>query len=1152
MNFYTNVACVGSHIYYRGVKDGRRVREKIEYEPTLYTKSADLDSPFRTLHGEPLEPKRFNSIYDARDFVKTYEDVVGFTIYGNSRYEYAYIAEEHPEELIEWTPEKIVIAYLDIEVGSENGFPKPEDAQEELTAITVKLSTSPDYFVFGCGEFTSTDSTVQYIRCADEDDLIRNFLAFWKEADPDVVSGWSIKTFDIPYLVNRLKRLYGDATANRLSPWGRIYEKQEHLYNREMITYDLVGISILDYLQLFRKFSPNASQESYRLDYIASVELKKKKLSYADYDSLHDLYKKNYQLFIEYNIQDVRLVEELNAKGGLIDMALTLAFDNKTNFDDVFSQVLMWDCICYNFLLRDNIIVPPKVHRSKDKAYEGAYVKDPQIGFFKWVASLDLNSLYPHLMMQYNLSPETLVEPDEYSTTLRDILVAAPAHSLVEPLLTQSVDLAMLRENGVTMTPNGQFFRISKQGFLPKIMQKMYNDRVGYKKKMIESKKLYEKETDPEARKKLEFLISRYKNLQLAKKVSLNSAYGACGNEHFRFFDIRIAEAVTLAGQLSIRWIENALNRYMNGLLKTEKKDYIIASDTDSVYLHLAPLIDKVFPPGTAIIKIIDAMDTICREKLTPFITQQYGELALYMNAYEQKMEMKRESLCFPGSTWVETSSGKKHIRDIVVGDSVLTHAGRYKKVTKVYSSKYTDDFVEIRFRRGRGDLRASVKSTPDHPFLVERGGVTSWVASKDIVVGDIVFSLSKLCPKTRRKIPKWHYRYKTWNAAADCESTRKKISTTVGKKIYTRSSFMGSSEKHMVSDILPYCLKLKTEGWSVVPVGTNVIPDIIGYKDGKIVIFEIEKTKGNLLDFKKSKYTNHPIAEWVDEIRWIESTHIRKTHRGFWYEDAHSDFIKIKVAEVSRKRHKHPYNRKYETVYNIEVDEDHSYVANDIIVHNCDTAIWTAKKRYILNVYDEEGVRFAEPQMKIQGLEAIKSSTPSACRVKIKEALKLIIKGDQPALHEFIAQFRSEFKRQNPEDIAFPRSVNGLTKYRSGAYHTLEGEEVDESKGASKTPIHVKASMVYNAAIKRRELDKLYPKIQEGEKIKFVYLQMPNQFHSPVIAFTNRAPRELQIESCIDYNKQFEKSFLDPLKIILESIEWTTEKAACLEDFFA
>lgn len=862
MKFYTNVACVGSHIYYRGVKDGRRVREKIEYEPTLYTKSADLNSPFRTLHGEPLEPKRFNSIYDARDFVKTYEDVVGFTIYGNSRYEYAYIAEEHPEELIEWNPEKIVIAYLDIEVGSENGFPKPEDAQEELTAITVKLSTSPDYFVFGCGEFTSTDSTVQYIRCVDEDDLIRNFLAFWKEADPDVVSGWSIKTFDIPYLVNRLKRLYGDATANRLSPWGRIYEKQEHLYNREMITYDLVGISILDYLQLFRKFSPNASQESYRLDYIASVELKKKKLSYADYDSLHDLYKKNYQLFIEYNIQDVRLVEELNAKGGLIDMALTLAYDNKTNFDDVFSQVLMWDCICYNFLLRDNIIVPPKVHRSKDKAYEGAYVKDPQIGFFKWVASLDLNSLYPHLMMQYNLSPETLVEPDEYSTTLRDILVAAPAHSLVEPLLTKSIDLAMLRENGVTMTPNGQFFRISKQGFLPKIMQKMYNDRVGYKKKMIESKKLYEKETDPETRKKLEFLISRYKNLQLAKKVSLNSAYGACGNEHFRFFDIRIAEAVTLAGQLSIRWIENALNRYMNGLLKTEKKDYIIASDTDSVYLHLAPLIDKVFPPGTATIKIIDAMDTICREKLTPFITQQYGELALYMNAYEQKMEMKRESLV--------------------------------------------------------------------------------------------------------------------------------------------------------------------------------------------------------------------------------------------------------------------------------------------------DTAIWTAKKRYILNVYDEEGVRFAEPQMKIQGLEAIKSSTPSACRVKIKEALKLIIKGDQPALHEFIAQFRSEFKRQSPEDIAFPRSVNGLTKYRSGAYHTLEGEEVDESKGASKTPIHVKASMVYNAAIKRRELDKLYPKIQEGEKIKFVYLQMPNQFHSPVIAFTNRAPRELQIESCIDYNKQFEKSFLDPLKIILESIEWTTEKAACLEDFFA
>jgi DNA polymerase elongation subunit (family B) len=856
MPFYTHVACMGNAIYYRGIQDGKRIRQKIDYTPTLYLPTKK-DSPFKTLAGEALEPRSFQSINDARDFIKQYEGVEGFTIYGNNKFEYAYIAEQHPEELIHWNQQLIVIAYIDIEVGSANGFPTVEKTEEPITAITVKLSTKSQYYVFACGEFKTDDPTINYYNCKNEHDLIQTFLSFWNSEDPDVVSGWSIKTFDIPYLYNRITKLMGEEVAKWLSPWGKVYAKTEQFYGRAHEVYDLVGIGTLDYLQLFRKYAANFSQPSYKLNFIANLELKEKKLDYDEYDSLHQLYLKDFQKFINYNIQDVRLVERLNAKGRLIDMALTLAYDNKTNYGDVFSQVRMWDAICYNHLLRKNIIVPPNVHKSKDQAYEGAYVKDPQLGAFNWVASFDLNSLYPHLIMQYNLSPEMLVEVEEYTDAMR-VLAANDKRTLLHGLLDQKFTLDL---EGVTITPNGQFFRTQKQGFLPEIMQKMYDDRVIYKKKMLEAEKAKEAETDKDKRKALDDTISRYKNLQLAKKVGLNSAYGAMGNEYFRFFDTRIAEAVTLAGQLSIRWIENKLNAYFNNLLKTSM-DYIIASDTDSVYVNLEPLIKQLYKELPETNKVITTMDKICQQKIIPFIDQQYAELAKYVKAYAQKMQMKRESLV--------------------------------------------------------------------------------------------------------------------------------------------------------------------------------------------------------------------------------------------------------------------------------------------------DRAIWTAKKRYILNVWDSEGVRYAEPKLKIQGLEAIKSSTPEACKTKIKDALKIVMQGDQDKLHAHIEAFRKEFRTLPPEEIAFPRSVNGLAKNQCRATATLEGIAPDPTKMASGAPIHVKGSLLYNHYIESLELTHSYPYIQEGEKIKFIYLKEPNRFKTPVIAFPQRAPKEFKLQECIDYQTQFNKSFEEPLKIILDTIGWTVERKNSLDAFLA
>ena len=841
-NYYTNVAAVGNNIFYRGVKDGRRIKLKIAYEPTLFLRS-NKTTTFKSLEGVYLEPMKFESMREARDFVKRYDEVQGFEVYGNSSYQYAFIADEQ-KGMVEWSMEELSIAVIDIEVGSENGFPDPYLANEAITAIAVR-QLNGGTTVYGCGEYKNDDETVTYHKCRDEYDLCKKFLSDWNTNPPDVISGWNIKFFDIPYLVNRFTKLFGEDETRKLSPWGLINSRKAVVNNRELTAYEFVGISTLDYIELYRWYAPGGkSQESYRLDNIAQVELGEGKISYDEFENLHQLYRLNYQKFIEYNIKDVDLILKLENKLKLIELGLTLAYDTKTNYEDIFAQTRMWDALIYNYLLDKNIVVPPKVTKSKSEAFEGAYVKDPQTGIHPWVASFDLNSLYPHLMMQYNISPETLVQPTDYTDEMRNIIMNTVS---VDKLLTKEVNLDKLE--GATITPNGQFFRTDKQGFLPKMLEEMYIDRSKFKKMMIQAKKDYEVETDSFKRKELKNKIARYDNLQLAKKVSLNSAYGALGSQYFRFYDLRMALGVTTAGQLSIRWIEHKINQYMNGLLKTND-DYVIASDTDSIYLKLGPLVDKMYKDTTDVNKVIAFMDKVCEDKIQPFIDKSYQELATYVHAYDQKMQMKREGLSNKG--------------------------------------------------------------------------------------------------------------------------------------------------------------------------------------------------------------------------------------------------------------------------------------------------IWTAKKRYILNVYNNEGVQYKEPQMKVMGLEMVKSSTPSAIREKMRQSIKLMINGTEDDIHTFIDEFRKAFKAMPPEEVSFPRGMNGLKEYSDAATLYKKG-----------TPIHVKGAILYNAKLKQLKLDKKYPLIQEGEKIKFSYLKQPNPMKDMVISYPNRLPPEFGLQEYIDYDLQFEKAFLEPIKVILDQIGWSTEKTNSLESFF-
>ena len=843
-DFYTNISVSGKYILFRGVENDKRVRRKIEYRPTFHLLSQEQTN-VKTLSGESVKPIQPGTIPDCREFLERYESVDNFPIFGNNRFEYAYIADTYPDDIL-WDVNKISIAYIDIEVGSENGFPEPNDANESITAITIKLKGN--YFVFGCGDYVKHRDDVHYAHCRDESDLLRRFIDFWCRFHPDVVTGWNIEFFDIPYLINRITKLFGEDEAKKLSPWNKLRPYKTVKFNRELNSYSIDGVAVLDYIELYRKFT-YSQQESYRLDHIAHIEVGEKKVDYSQFESLHQLYKHDYQKFIEYNIKDVELVEKLEDKMKLLELALTLAYDNKVNYEDVFTQVRMWDAIVYNYLKKKNIVIPQMKRGEKKSAYEGAYVKDPILGMHQWVASFDLNSLYPHLIMQYNISMETLLEPAKYTDEMKQFIATKKIN--VDTLLSQQIDTRELKDFNVGITPNGQMFSNKEQGVMPEIMDTMYKDRTRYKKLAIEAKKKIE--TVLEDKNQVEYLekqVARYNNLQLAKKVTLNSAYGALGNQYFRFFDIRIAEGITTAGQLSIRWIEQKINKYMNLLLKSGNEDYVIASDTDSIYLNMGPLIEKLYHDTSDTKKVIKFMNKVCEEKIQPHIDASYQELADYVNAHSQRMEMKRESLA--------------------------------------------------------------------------------------------------------------------------------------------------------------------------------------------------------------------------------------------------------------------------------------------------DKAIWVAKKNYILNVYDSEGVAYAKPKLKMMGISAIRSSTPSACRVKIKEAINIIINKSQDDLHLFIEKFRKEFKTLPIEDIAFPRSVNGLKEYSDENNIYLKG-----------TPIHVKGALVYNHLLKKMNLTKRYQLIKEGEKIKFIYLKQPNPYNNNTLAFLSGLPKQLEAEQYIDYDLQFEKSFLEPLDIILSTINWHTEKIDTLDCFF-
>ena len=828
MNFYKNVIEHRGKLLVRGIHEGKEYKERLDFSPTLYATSQE-DSKFKTLQGQTLKPIQFPSIAKAREFKRSY-DTGNSPLYGMDRYQYQYIANEYPEDMV-FDKEQIKIFTLDIECTAENGFPDIDNATEELLAITVKNQSNKQIITWGTGEFKTDRTDVTYIKCKNEKSLIMEFMKFWIKNYPDVITGWNTKFFDIPYLFNRIRNIVDEKVLKKFSPWNLVERETIIVRGRPQTHYKIFGISMLDYLDLYQKFIPQ-KQESYKLDYIGKVELGLPKDD-NPYDTFREWYTKDYQSFIDYNIKDVEIVDQLEDKLKLIELVLTMAYEAKVNYTDVFSQVRMWDMLIYNYLKKDNVMIPPKEDNIKDDKYEGAYVKDPITGMHNWIVSFDINSLYPHLIMQYNISPEKIIGVE-------------PSGISVDKLLDHATPLTHLKAEGACITPNGAKFKIDSPGFLPRLMESMYNDRVKFKTLEFQAKQEYQKTKDKSLLKE----ISRCHNIQWSKKIALNSAYGAIGNQYFRYYDVRQATAITSAGQFVIRFIQKNVNEYMNKILKsTSEVDYIVASDTDSIYLCLDKLVEATCKDKSKA-DTLKFLNKVVESRIEPFIDKCFDELAEYTNAIKQKMVMKREVIA--------------------------------------------------------------------------------------------------------------------------------------------------------------------------------------------------------------------------------------------------------------------------------------------------DKGIWTAKKRYMLNVLDEEGITFDEPKLKIMGIEAVKSSTPEVCRGKIREAIKLIMTKDEDTLQKFIADFKNEFYQMTAEQISFPRSCNNLKKYMHGSNIFIKG-----------TPIHVKGALIYNHQLKQFKLHRKYPIIQEGDKLKFLKLKEANPFKFDVISYVSKLPSEFKLQEYIDYDIMFQKTFVDPMSFILNSIGWSTEKTASLEDFF-
>jgi DNA polymerase elongation subunit (family B) len=735
MAFYTNLYRYKSNIYYRGYStNGDRVIKKDHYEPKFWVTTPD-NTGYKSIDGHNVGSINFNSMYEAGQWLRDNLEVSGRKIYGNKRYISQYVMEKFPAD-IEFDRSSINVGTFDIETDYDDGFPHPDQAAHKILSISYKSSKFSTYHVWGYGDFdtkTALISDVKYTRCNSEEELLTKFIEFWSNPDitPDVITGWNTRFFDIPYVLNRTKHVLGEEYLHKFSPYGLLIPPPRPITyrGRENLVYEIPGVQTLDYMELFQKFGYTyGPQESYALNHIAYVVLGEKKLSYDESGSLKNLYKDDHQKYIDYNMKDVQLVDRLEEKLGLITLAITMAYKGGVNFQDTFGVTAIWESIICRKLYQSKVIPPlaqkydnyeiigatetskknpSSAFRAEGKTHHiaGGYVKDPIPGKYDWVVSFDLNSLYPNIIVQNNMSPETIVdnptEPAEFARAANDT-----------------------------------YYRKDFQGVLPKIIEEYYDERVSIKNMMLaakaEEQKGYTSELDKE--------ISNLENRQMAIKILLNSLYGALANKHFLYFRPSLAEGVTLTGQKAIKHAEVTMNTELNKLLKSDK-DYVIAIDTDSLYVNFGPLVEQFAPNNPVLF-----LDKICKEHFEPAIGKAYAKFFEMHNAYKNRMVMAREAISDVG-IW---TAKKRYILNVHNNEGVQYAEPKLKIMGIEAIKSSTPEIVRNKFKEAFkliisgteketqtfiANFKAEFKSLNPEAIAFPRGvsNITDWYDRKTI-----------------------------------------------------------------------------------------------------------------------------------------------------------------------------------------------------------------------------------------------------------------------------------------------------------------------------------------------------------------------------------------------------------------------------------
>lgn len=612
--------------------NGRKKTEIVKNFPIqLYIPVSEEKADTVGIYGTPLASMDFDCMADAREFAKTHDGAID--IHGQTNYIYQYIYNTYPNE-IQFTIKDFDVIHFDIETQFTDEFPDPSKAKQPILSISCVIHNENKVKVFGMKDYTGNKSEILYEKCNSEEELLEKFARYIRTFHAPILSGWNVAGFDIPYLVNRMEKVFGEGGANKLSPFEKKLKNCIKLVpetETQRETYEILGVTIHDYLDLYKSYTYH-SLESYTLNHVADVELGEEKVDYGEYADLMDLYRNNFNLFIEYNAHDSVLVKRFEDKLNFIYLSITIAYLAKIKLSDIGSQVKFWDNMICNFLKKDGIQIPPRQSNEKIRI-EGAFVKDPVPGKYQWITSFDLTSLYPSIIMTFNASPETLTQE------------ATGNH--IEDIIHGKIDLSDLKDSNECMMANGARFSREKQGMLPRIIEHVFGMRKAKKKEMLRISSELEKmdKNDPEYEKMNNKKVSLDAE-QLALKVALNSAYGASANNYFRYFNRNIAEGITLTGQLSTKYIEHTLDIYLNKLFKTNDESYTRYIDTDSVFLDLSRFIDAVVKgEGIDKQKIVDVVDKFCVDRIEPEIARNYEVLSDTMNVFQNKFHMKREKI---------------------------------------------------------------------------------------------------------------------------------------------------------------------------------------------------------------------------------------------------------------------------------------------------------------------------------------------------------------------------------------------------------------------------------------------------------------------------------------------------------------------------